>query len=80
MKPGTIKALRTYHGMTQAEFASCIGYARTTISEVENMRKNPSVQLLVAITRQFEITDEFIAFLRKFEKLNGIIHDYTVSR
>ena len=80
MKPGTIKALRSYHGLTQGEFASRIGYARTTISEVENMRKNPSVQLLVAITRQFEITEEFISFLRQFEKLNGIIHDHTIAQ
>lgn len=80
MKAETIKALRSYHGMTQGEFASRIGYARTTISEVENMRKYPSASLLAAITRQFEITDEFIAFLCQFEKLNGIIHDYTITR
>ncbi|EFI69312.1 hypothetical protein BFZC1_06033 [Lysinibacillus fusiformis ZC1] len=80
MKPHTIKALRSYHGLTQEKFASKIGFARTTISEVENMRKYPSAALLAAITRQFEITDEFIAFLRSFEKLNGIIHDYTISQ
>jgi len=79
MKPRTIKALRSYHGLTQGEFASQIGYARTTISDVENMRKYPSAALLAAITRQYEITDEFIAFLRDFEKLNEIIHDYTIS-
>ncbi|MEA0562460.1 helix-turn-helix domain-containing protein [Lysinibacillus irui] len=79
MRPHTIKSLRKFHGLTQAEFASRIGYARTTISDVENMRKNPSLSLLAAITRQFEITDEFIAFLRSFEKLNGIIHDCTIT-
>ncbi|MFJ7914798.1 MULTISPECIES: helix-turn-helix domain-containing protein [unclassified Lysinibacillus] len=79
MRPHTIKSLRKFHGLTQAEFASRIGYTRSTISEVENMRKYPSAALLTAVTRQFEITDEFIAFLRNFEKLNGIIHDYTVT-
>jgi len=66
MRPHTIKSLRKFHGLTQAEFASRIGYARTTISDVENMRKNPSLSLLAAITRQFEITDEFIAFFAQF--------------
>lgn len=79
MRPQTIMALRSYHGLTQREFASRIGYTRSTISEVENMRKYPSVALLAAITRQFEITDEFVAFLRDFEKINGIIHDYTIT-
>jgi len=79
MKPHTIKALRSYYGLTQGEFASRIGYARTTISEVENMRKYPSAALLAAITRQFEITDEFIAFLRDLEKMNKFIHDYTIT-
>lgn len=79
MRPHTIKALRSYHGLTQGEFALRIGFARTTISEVENMRKYPSAALLAAITRQFEITEEFVAFLRSFEKLNGIIHDYTIT-
>ena len=79
MRPRTIRALRSYHGLTQVEFASRIGYTRSTISEVENMRKYPSAALLAAITRQFEITDEFVAFLRDFEKINGIIHDYTIT-
>ncbi|MDM5233501.1 helix-turn-helix domain-containing protein [Lysinibacillus pakistanensis] len=79
MKPHMIKALRSYYGLTQGEFASQVGFARTTISEVENMRKYPSAALLAAITRQFEITDEFVAFLRDFEKINGIIHNYTLT-
>ena len=73
-----IKQLREHYGLTQAEFANQIGYARTTVSDVENMRKNPSPALLAAISRQFEITDEFVDSLRNNEKLNGLIHNYTL--
>lgn len=73
-----IKQLREHYGLTQAEFAKRIGYARTTVSDVENMRKNPSPALLAAISRHFEITDEFVTFLRNTEKLNELVHNYTL--
>lgn len=73
-----IKQLRDHYGLTQAEFANRIGYARTTVSDVENMRKNPSPALLAAISRHFEITDEFVDSLCNYKKLDGLIHNYTL--
>lgn len=79
MKAHTIKALRLYHKLTQAEFAERLGYAQSTIGDIEAMRKKPSDRLRACIAMEFPITDEFITFLRNYEKLNKLPHDITLT-
>lgn len=71
----TVKAVRLFNEMTQAEFAKRLGYAQSTIGDIEAMRKNPSDRMRASIAIHFPITDEFIAFLRNYEKLNKLPHD-----
>lgn len=80
MKSHTVKAIRLYNDLTQLQFAHRLGYAQSTIGDIESMRKVPSDRLRASIARQFPITDEFLSFLRDYEKLNGIIHDITISQ
>ena len=79
MKGHTLIALRDFNGLSQEEFSAKIGYARSSIAKVEAGYIEPSRRLISAIARNFTITDDIISYLRKFEKLNGLNHDYTVT-
>lgn len=57
-----IKAMRKFHNLTQEQFAKKLGFSRSVISDVESMRRKPSANLLLAISRNFERTDEFFSF------------------
>ena len=58
-----LRFTRLFHGLTQKEIASRLGYTQALISEVENKRKHPSTRLKVALTREFPRTIEFERFL-----------------
>ena len=79
MKNTTLIARRLFENLSQSEFAAEIGYSQATIGLVESGQREPSRQLRGAIARRFPYTDEFLSFLYDYEKMNGIIHDYTLS-
>lgn len=57
----TIKNIRIEEGLTQQKFANKVGISRTYLSDVENNRYNPSVEMLQKIAKAFnkELKIEF---------------------
>lgn len=80
MLNNSIRALRLYNGMTQEEFAKKIGYSITALSLAETGARPISARLQSAIARHFTLDDGFLIFLRKYEKVNKLIHDTTITR
>ncbi|MGE7984964.1 helix-turn-helix transcriptional regulator [Lysinibacillus fusiformis] len=58
-----LKKTRSFYGLTQAELAVKLGYAQTTVSDIENKRKHASEKFKAALIRHFPRTDEFERFL-----------------
>lgn len=79
MLNNTIKALRLYNGMTQEQFASEIGYSITALSMAETGARAISPRFQSAIARRFQLDDDFLLFLRKYEKVNSLIQDNTIQ-
>lgn len=67
-----IYGMRLFKELTQQEFANQLGYSRNLISDVENMRKNPSVNFLISFNRTFGQykTPEFYLFLSHLKKIS----------
>lgn len=80
MECHTIVALRWYNELSQEEFSEIVGYARSTIAKIEAGQRIPSRKLILAIARHFKITDDFIDYLRKFEKMNNLPHDNDIKK
>ena len=58
-----LRYTRLFYGLTQSAFAAELGYKQSTISDVENKRKNGSVRLRAAIYRKYPKSPEFERFL-----------------
>lgn len=55
-----IKKVRVTLGHTQQEFCDKIGLKRNSISLVESDKRNPSNQLLIAICREFNVSETWL--------------------
>lgn len=55
-----IKKVRKELDLTQQEFCDRIGLKRNSISLVESDKRNPSNQLLLAICREFNVSEEWL--------------------
>ena len=56
-----VKAVRTGAGLTQEQFASRLGVTRQAVSNWENGRNLPDIEVVIAISRTFDISlDELI--------------------
>ncbi|MBM7641942.1 helix-turn-helix transcriptional regulator [Streptococcus loxodontisalivarius] len=56
-----IKSLRAKHKMTQQEMADRLGISRQAISNWENDRNLPDIEMLISLSRTFDISlDELI--------------------
>lgn len=66
-----IYGMRKYLKLSQREFANKIGYSRSAINDIENMRRKPSETFLIAFNEVFqsERTDEFYLFLSNLKKI-----------
>ena len=61
--PKNLRYLRRKKGLLQTEMQSCLGISRTTWSNYENGKTNPSVEDLVRFSSFFGITlDELILY------------------
>ncbi|GED65140.1 helix-turn-helix domain-containing protein [Lysinibacillus fusiformis] len=60
-----IYGMRKHKKLTQKEFAEMLGFSRSAVNDIENMRRNPSESFLVSFNQIFhsEKTDEFYSFL-----------------
>lgn len=55
-----IKKVRKKLDLTQQEFCDRIGLKRNSISLVESDKRNPSNQLLLAVCREFNVSEEWL--------------------
>lgn len=76
----TIKVIRLYNSQSQRSFAKELDFSSSGIAAVESGRYSASERLRAAIARKYPINEDFINFLREYEKLNGLLHDYTISQ
>lgn len=64
-----LKSLRINKNLTQEELASILNTNRTTISKVEKNNRIPTVDLLLAYSKEFEIpTDALLGLMDKYEQ------------
>lgn len=70
-----IYGMRKYLQLSQQQLADMIGFSRSAVNDIENLRRNPSASFLVEFNRTFEKykTDEFYLFLVNLKK---IVHKY----
>lgn len=72
-----IYGMRKYLQLSQQQLADMIGFSRSAVNDIENLRRNPSASFLVAFNRTFaeHKTDEFYLFLANLKK---IIYKYPI--
>ena len=80
MNGTTVKAIRLYNSQSQRSFAKELGFSSSGIAAVESGRYVPSERLRAAIARKYPINEDFIIFLRDYEKINGFTHNYTITQ
>lgn len=66
-----IYGMRKYLKLSQQQLAEQMGFSRSAVNDVENMRRNPSASFLAAFNRTFEKykTPDFYLFLSGFKKI-----------
>ncbi len=55
-----LKQLRQKKGLTQGELAEVLGLKPTAISNYESKRNEPSFDKLVALSKQFDVTCDYL--------------------
>lgn len=63
-----LKALRTKSGYTQKELAQKLGLTKSVISAYENDLRLPSLDILIALSRIFRVTTDYLLGVQKDEK------------
>lgn len=66
-----LKELRTSLSLTQSEFASIIGTSQNALSNYEKGERNPSYEIIMAISEQFEVSVDWLLGLSS-KKFLGI--------
>ncbi len=78
---GRMKTLRLKQGMTQSELAKEFSYTSQNISQIENGRINPSVDVLKVYSEYFHVSIDFLLNGENFHselKASGIEGDLDV--
>jgi len=72
-----IYGMRRFLKLSQHKFAEQIGCSRSTVNDIENLRRNPSDSFLISFNRVFMPlkTREFYIFL---EDLKKIVNKYPI--
>lgn len=55
-----IKEIRESRGIAQKDMAEALGVSRQTMTAIENMKYNPSLELTLKISKYFEMAVEEI--------------------
>lgn len=55
-----LKQLRQKHGLTQVELANILGLKPTAISNYESNRNEPSFDKLIALSKEFDVTCDYL--------------------
>ncbi len=56
----TLKTLRTQHDMTQSQLSKKLGLTKSVISAYENGLRMPSYDVLIAISKLFKVTTDYL--------------------
>lgn len=78
---GRMKTLRLKQGMTQSELAKEFSYTSQNISQIENGRINPSVDVLKVYSEYFHVSIDFLLNGENFHselKASGIEGDLDI--
>lgn len=78
MEREVIEALRNFNKLSQEDFARNVGVATSTIASVEAGLRKPSKRLIYAISDNYPISDDFLAFFERYKKLHKIINNTTI--
>ena len=62
--------LRTSLGWSQVELAKRLGVAKQTVSNWENENIQPSIEMLVRLSRLFNVTTDYLLGLENIPRLN----------
>ncbi|MGA3674078.1 helix-turn-helix transcriptional regulator [Lysinibacillus agricola] len=74
-----LRDLRLALSMSQREFAEMVGVGCSTIARIENGSQTMSLLTRAKIVQKIQIDDGLFIFADKYQKLNRLIHDYTIS-
>jgi len=72
MNARTFRLIRLHTGLTQQAFANLIGVSKPTVSMIELGQRTITPVTVAKLARHFELTDEFFAFIEKFETISKI--------
>ena len=65
-----IGELRTAHGWSQVELAKRLSVAKQTVSNWENENIQPSIEMLVRLSKIFGVTTDYLLGLDELPRLN----------
>lgn len=72
MVTNKIKKIREGRGIKQNEMATALRVSRQTMTAIEKMKYNPSLELTLKIAHYFDLNVEDIFFLEEEENGNNI--------
>ena len=65
-----IQELRVAFGWSQVELAKRLGVAKQTVSNWENDNIQPSIEMLVRLARQFNVTTDYLLGLENIPRIS----------
>ncbi|MEH7605255.1 helix-turn-helix domain-containing protein [Priestia megaterium] len=72
MNAKTFRLIRLHTGLTQQAFANLIGVSKPTVSMIELGQRTITPVTVAKLARHFELTDEFLTFIEKFDTISKI--------
>ncbi|NNU88672.1 XRE family transcriptional regulator [Geobacillus sp. MR] len=64
------KLLRLYSKMSMREFAKYIGVSKATVYSIEANKRPISKYVRGRLADKFDLTDDFLEYVRKYQKLS----------
>lgn len=65
-----LKTLRLHHNLTQAQLAQKLGVTKSVVSAYENNLRMPSYDILIAISKIFKVTTDYLLGLEHKQELD----------
>lgn len=65
-----IQELRNAHGWSQVELAKRLGVAKQTVSNWENENIQPSIEMLLRLSKIFGVTTDYLLGLENMKRLS----------
>lgn len=66
----TLKTLRRQHNLTQAGLAQKLGLTKSVISAYENSLRMPSYDVLIAISKIFKVSTDYLLGLERKQEID----------